>query len=116
MALTMMREGTNLESQIDRMLHIAAVEWFNLPETLADFDHMDPFDQMEFLLDWPLVEDRARRLAAFARGGEMNSDQFSLFIVIVKSIARFMPYVEKVFQNQDMVGDFLTVEELGIYE
>ncbi|GAA5438890.1 hypothetical protein ACFQDE_11415 [Deinococcus caeni] len=114
MALTSQREGTSRESQIDRLLHIAAVEWLTLPEKLREFHEWEDLEQMDFMLEWDLTERRMRELLEFARGGEMNSDQFGLMLIVADRASTLMPSVVELFAEYDMVGEFLHSDELSL--
>ncbi len=65
--------------EIDRLLDLSTASWEELPELAEEIDGWDDESQQAYLAEWPLEEDRLRRLGAHADAGRMDDAQLERY-------------------------------------
>ena len=60
---------------IDQLLSRALAAWKSLADVERDIDTWELEDQLAFVEEWPLEEDRLRRLASMGQAGVLSESQ-----------------------------------------
>jgi hypothetical protein len=87
--------GSAVRSDIDRLLARAAAGWEELTEVEREIDSWDLMDQLVFIEEWPLEEERLRRLAAYAQAGELTEEQRACYERLLELVERQRPIIER---------------------
>ncbi len=60
---------------LNHMLDMAIREWEGMPDLAAEWGEWDPGSRTDFVLDWPVSEERLAFLDAAAHEGKLDMDQ-----------------------------------------
>jgi hypothetical protein len=80
---------------IELLLGHSADRWQRLPEVARDIDSWDLIDQISFIEEWPLEEQRLDMLERYACQGVMTLDQRQRFDDLKRLVARNRPIIER---------------------
>jgi hypothetical protein len=79
----------------DRLLERAVAAWASLPDVEAEIGGWDLIDQLVFIEEWPIEEDRLRSLAGHAARGELDGRQARLYAELLRLVERHRPIVDR---------------------
>lgn len=78
-----MAQVTQAVSQdIEKLLDLLAWQWERLPEVESEIDTWDLMEQLNFIEEWPLEEDRLMHLKRYVDDGLLNLSQRNRFAVL----------------------------------
>ena len=60
------------EARINSLLDYLISEWESLPALFAEWSDWDTQDRLDFVLDWPIRDDRLRELLVYAKCNCLN--------------------------------------------
>lgn len=81
--------------RIDQLLEYPLAEWAGLPEVEAAIDSWDLIEQIVFVEEWTLAEERLLQLARHAETGDFSDEQWSRHRDLERLIARNRPLIER---------------------
>lgn len=81
------------------MLSLSERSWKRLPEVAAEIDGWDPEDQVDFVIEWPLEEDRLRRLNGYERDGTLSEEQAARYEALKILVAENRSIIERLLDN-----------------
>jgi hypothetical protein len=84
---------------VDHLLKWSTVAWQELTEVEREIDGWDLIDQLVFLEEWPLEEERLRRLADLAQTGSLTGDQCARYEELLRLVARQRPIIERLLRS-----------------
>ena len=70
---------TDLASWIDKSLESLTGQWSAIPRIVSDWDKWDELERLDFVIEWPLTEDRLRQLERWRAEGMLSTDQRQRF-------------------------------------
>ena len=79
------------QSLIDEDLSYLADEWTSLPEIAAEWDEWEEHDRLDFVLEWPLREDRLLQLERWDAAGQLTATQRGRYAALREFIQRHRP-------------------------
>ena len=79
--------------RIDHLLSRSTAEWNELPEVEAEIDSWDQMDQIDFVEEWTLAEERLLQLARFANSETFTEDQQERYDQLLQVVARYRPII-----------------------
>jgi hypothetical protein len=82
-------------ADIDHLLKWAVAAWEGLTEVEQEIDSWDLIDQIVFIEEWPLEEERLRRLAEHARANGMTEAQRIRYEDLLRLVERQRPIIER---------------------
>lgn len=88
-----------VRDHVDRLLADALQAWQQLPQVAEQFDGWDTVDQVRFIEEWPLREQRLRSLEALRRGGAMSAAQQLAFERLRQAVREKRPIIEHLLQS-----------------
>ncbi len=91
----MAQVGTQHQQDVERQLSWALWQWSRLPEIEAAIDHWDPLDQLVFIEEWPLEEERLSRLARYADAGLLTPAQQARYGELKRLVAENRPIIRR---------------------
>jgi hypothetical protein len=75
-------------SDVDHLLKRALATWESLPDVEREIDTWDLADQIAFVEEWPLEEERLQRLAQSERAGALDDRQRAEYARLLTVVAR----------------------------
>jgi hypothetical protein len=83
------------QQRIDLLLDLSFSEWDTLPESEATIDRWDQLEQILFIEEWPLAEERLRQLAHYAATDTLSHEQQARYEALQKVVAANRPIIER---------------------
>ncbi len=83
------------QQRIDHLLESAFSEWGELPEIEAAIDRWDQLEQMTFIEEWALAEERLKRLARCAATDTLSHEQQARYNALLRVVAWNRPIIER---------------------
>jgi hypothetical protein len=78
-----MAQVTQAVSQdIEKLLDLLVWQWERLPEVESEIDTWDLMEQLNFIEEWPLEEDRLMQLKRYVDDGLLNLSQRNRFAAL----------------------------------
>ncbi len=90
-----MARVTTTREEVERTLQMAEYQWERLPEVEAGIDDWDQLDQILFIEEWPIEEQRLRRLREFADKGVLDKEQRARYEAVKSTVARNRPIIQR---------------------
>jgi hypothetical protein len=90
----MIREPSS-HPEIDRLLERALAAWQSLPDVEREINEWDLVDQLVFVEEWPIEEDRLLALSGHAARGELTDKQRARYDALLRIVERHRPIVER---------------------
>ena len=91
----MAQVSPSTRADVDRQLERARAAWDGLPDVEREIGTWDLVDQLVFIEEWPIEEDRLRTLAGHASRGELTSEQLARYEHLLRSVERHRPLVTR---------------------
>jgi hypothetical protein len=91
MAQVTPRTGLGIEWQLDWSLW----QWGRLPAVEAEIDRWDSLDQLHFIEEWPLEEERLRRLQRYAAEGMLSAKQLARYEELKRLVEKHRPIIRR---------------------
>ena len=82
-------------ADVDHLLNWAVSGWEGLTEIECEIDSWDLIDQIVFIEEWPLEEERVRRLASLAQMGAFTDSQRARYEALLMLVARQRPIINR---------------------
>ena len=80
-------------ADLNHLLERALAAWEGLPEVEREIGTWDLVDQLVFVEEWPIEEDRLRALAAHSARGELSREQLARYERLLHLVERHRPIV-----------------------
>jgi hypothetical protein len=91
----MARVTAATQQDIERMLHIACTAWESLPELEAEIDGWDLLQQIDFVEEWTLEEERLKWLERYRADGLLTTNQVARYNDLKRLVAQNRPINER---------------------
>jgi hypothetical protein len=85
----------DLASTIDHYLDYLAAEWGGIAEVVAEWATWDEREQLDFVLEWPIREDRLRQVQHWVADGVLTDRQRRALSDLERLIAGWRPALEQ---------------------
>jgi hypothetical protein len=95
----MAQVGQATHADIDHLLERASAAWDGLAEVEQEIDSWDLIDQIVYIEEWPIQEDRLRRLAEQARLGGFTEAQCLRYQALLRLVAERRPMIERLLKS-----------------
>ena len=86
-------------TDVDHLLERAASAWDGLLEVDREIDTWDWIDQIVYLEEWQIQEDRLSRLAEHARAGDFDDEQARRYRALQQLVAERRPILERLLRS-----------------
>jgi hypothetical protein len=86
---------TDLAAWIDQSLDYLTMYWTAIPEIAAGWDEREEHDRLDFVVEWPLREDRLRQLRCWEEEGHLSPPQLTRLEEIERLIQRHRPTLDR---------------------
>ena len=95
----MAQVGHATHADIDHLLERASAAWDGLAEVEQEIDSWDLIDQIVYIEEWPIQEDRLKRLAEHARAGGFTEAQRLRYQVLLRLVEEHRPIIERIMRS-----------------
>jgi hypothetical protein len=85
----------SVHQHINLMLGILEDQWGRLPQVEAEIDGWDLLEQLDFIEEWPLEEERLRQIEKHRVEGELTEEQLARYEALKPIIARNRPIIRR---------------------
>ena len=92
-------QQTELAARIERSLDYLFMYWAAIPEIASDWDQRAEDDRLDFVLEWPLREDRLRQLRRWDEEGRLSSAQILRLRDLERLIRRYRPTLDRLLAD-----------------
>ena len=83
------------QQRIDQVLEYSLAEWVGLPEVEAAIDEWDIIEQIDFIEEWTLAEERLLELSRYAATAAFTEEQRTRYRALKQIIAQNRPIIER---------------------
>ncbi|MBA2596717.1 MAG: hypothetical protein H0V00_08860 [Chloroflexia bacterium] len=94
----------DLAAWIDKSLDYLMSNWDDIPEIAADWDNWDEDDRLDFVLEWPLREDRLHQLQRWQIDGNLSASQLQRFAELEELIERNTPTLGHLLEDESAIA------------
>ena|SRR5579864_7444002 len=95
--MAQVKSGSQLREWIDDYLAYLLREWQNLPDLAQEWDCWTADEQLDFVVEWPIREDRLQQLQHWAAEGRLTPAQCARYQDLLALIARYRSTLERLF-------------------
>jgi hypothetical protein len=95
----MAQVATGVSERIELVLNISLEAWKGLPEAEATIDEWDLIDQIVYIEEWPLEEERLRELAEYRAEGAMSLEQKRRHDELLSVVEQNRPIIRRLQQT-----------------
>ncbi len=90
---------SRIQGAIDDYLDYFTAEWRGVPALAAEWPDWDEDEQLDFILEWPIREDRLEQLRSWAGEGLLMPAQRERYAALLQLVARHRPTIEELFAD-----------------
>jgi len=87
--------ASTIHDRINRLLDLSIARWDSLPEVEAEIDGWDLLEQIDFVEEWTLEEERLKRLEGFAAAGLLTPDQDARYEQLKRLVTQNRPIIAR---------------------
>jgi hypothetical protein len=91
----MAQVASSVQQYIDRMLSLLEWQWERLPEVEAEIGNWDLLEQLDFIEEWPLEEERLKKVEQYCSEGVLTPEQSARYEEVKRLIARNRPIIRR---------------------
>jgi hypothetical protein len=84
---------------IDRYLAYLVAEWKDVPKVAAEWADWDEHDRLDFVVEWPIREDRLLELRRWAARGLLSAEQHAGYRELEETVRRHRPDLERLLAD-----------------
>ena len=88
-----------LRQDIDWLLECSFAAWQSLPDVEAEIDHWDLIDQIVFIEEWPIEEDRLTDLRSYAAEGALSTVQLARYDSLMCLVEQNRPIIRRLQES-----------------
>jgi hypothetical protein len=85
----------SVQQDIDRLLEWLTWQWERLPEVVQEIDRWDLVEQLTFIEEWPLEEQRLKQLERYAEDKALNPVQQIRYARLLDLVTRNRPLIRQ---------------------
>lgn len=89
----------DLQARVDRYLEYLVREWQSVPGVAQEWTDWSADEQLEFVLEWPIREDRLGQLRQYAEQGLLTPPQRERYEQLLELVAQHRPTVEALLRE-----------------
>ena len=89
----------SIAESIDDYLAYLWAEWESIPALAAEWDDWDAYEQLDFVMEWPIREDRLLMLRDWAAAGCMTDEQQARYNQLLDLIAAHRDTLERLIAD-----------------
>lgn len=86
---------SQVHQDVDRLLEQSLAAWQSLPEVEAEIDQWDLIEQLDYVEEWPIEEDRLAELEHYAAHGVLTPDQLARHEELKRIVQENRPIIRR---------------------
>ena len=86
-------------ARIDNYLDYLLGQWRRIPEIAAEWDQWEDYEQFDFVIEWPIREDRLLQLRGWDDEGLLTPEQRARFADLLALIDRHRPTLDRLLTD-----------------
>jgi hypothetical protein len=91
--------GPRVQARIDHYLECLTTEWASIPDVAREWPSLQRHERADFILEWPIQEDRLLQLRRYAEQGAMTPEQRARYEAVLELVALNRPTLETLLQD-----------------
>lgn len=95
----MAQVAETVHQHAELILGIALDQWGRLRQVEAEIDQWNLIDQIVFIEEWPLEEQRLRMLEEYVAQGALTAEQLARYGELKRLVARNRPIIHRLRQS-----------------
>ncbi|HZQ99400.1 MAG TPA: hypothetical protein VFC93_11355 [Chloroflexota bacterium] len=95
----MVKAATTVRERIEQLLTSLRADWERLPTVEAEIGGWDLLDQLTFVEEWPLVEQKLDELARYADEGQLTPAQAARYRGLLDVVERNRPIIQRLRES-----------------
>ena len=95
-------QDPQLQARIDRYLEYLRPDWHSIHALAAEWDEWDDLDQLVFVVEWPMREDKLHQLGVWFEQGLFTPEQRARYEGLLRLIARHRATLEYLISDESM--------------
>ncbi len=97
--MTQAARGAQVGAWIDDYLSYLLTEWNDVPTVAAEWDEWADHEQLDFVVEWPIREDRLYQLQQWAEQDLLTPEQRSRYAELLKLVEQHRPALERLLAD-----------------
>ena len=93
--MAQVRHRSKIQEQADDYLTYLIREWQAVPRLATEWTSWDDLDQLDFVVEWPIREDRLQQLQQWAEQNFLTSAQCTRYEELLRLVAQYRPTLER---------------------
>ena len=98
--MAQVRRTSDLGEWVESYLTYLLREWEAVPEVAAEWDDWEEHERLDFVLEWPIREDRWLELKRWASQGQLTPVQCARYDALSALIARHRPIIDRLLADE----------------
>ncbi len=90
---------TEIRERANRYIEYLFREWNRLPSVVSEWDAWEEHERLDFVLEWPIREDRLHIVSGWVDEGLLTLEQCERFAQLQHLIAFHRPSLERLLQD-----------------
>ncbi len=92
-------QDPELRDRIEHYLDYLLREWRSIPEIAAEWDEWEELERLDFVLEWPIREDRMHQLRNWSAQGLLTPSQCARYDEVLKLEVHHRPALEQLLKD-----------------
>jgi|SRR5687767_7420324 hypothetical protein len=98
--MAQVRGRSDLGEWVESYLEYLLREWEAVPEVAAEWDDWEEHERLDFVLEWPIREDRWLQLQHWAKDGLLTPAQCARYEALTVLMARHRPTIDRLLADE----------------
>lgn len=95
----MAQVARSVQERADGLLDYLLAEWGDVPEIAHEWADMQPHERTDFLLEWPIREDRLRQLTSYAEQGALTPAQQARYRDLMRVVTQHRAVLARLLEG-----------------
>lgn len=92
-------QDPQLRHRVEDYLAYLIREWEDLPNVAEEWDSWEDHEQLDFVVEWPICEDRLHQLGRWAEQGLLTTVQRARYDQLSRLVAKHRPMLERLLRD-----------------
>lgn len=92
-------QDTERQARIDGYLDYLIGEWASIPEIAAEWQEWENHEQLEFVVGWPLREDKLHQVQQWADQKLLTPDQRAHYSALMTLVAEYRTLLKELLKD-----------------
>ena len=92
-------QDDKLRARIEHYLDYLIREWEDVPHLAAEWLEWDEHDQLDFVIEWPIREDRLHQLQHWTEQGLLTPEQYARYEDLLTLVEQHRPMLDRLLAD-----------------